>query len=36
MLWLGGREGLSRFDPATGQFKVYTHNPADPHSLSDP
>ena len=35
MLWLGSREGLYQFNPATGQFKVYRHNPADPHSLSD-
>ena len=26
ILWVGGKEGLYRFDPATGQFKIYSHN----------
>ena len=35
-LWVGtyGR-GLHRFDPRTGKFKTYRHNPGDPHSLSN-
>jgi len=35
-LWFGTLNGgLDRFDRRTGQFKVYRHNPADPHSLSN-
>lgn len=35
MLWIGTEgSGLFRFDRATGQFIQYTHDPADPHSLS--
>jgi signal transduction histidine kinase/streptogramin lyase len=34
-LWLGGFRGLYHFDPATQQFTVYSHDPKDPHSLSD-
>jgi signal transduction histidine kinase/ligand-binding sensor domain-containing protein len=35
-LWFGTIDGgLNRFDFRTGQFKVYRHNPADPHSLSN-
>ena len=34
-LWFGTRgAGLVRFDPPTGQFKVYGHRPGDPESLS--
>ena len=34
-LWLGAQSGLHRFDPRTGQFKIYGHKPDDPESLSD-
>ena len=34
MLWLGSRDGLSRFDPMTEQFTNYRHNAEDPHSAS--
>ena len=35
-LWIGTYgHGLHRFDPRTGQFKTYRHDPADPHSLSN-
>jgi len=35
-LWVGTYgHGLHRFDPRTGQFKTYRHDPADPHSLSN-
>jgi len=35
-LWFGTLNGgLDRLDRRTGQFKVYRHNPADPHSLSN-
>jgi len=35
-LWFGTLNGgLDRFERRTGQFKIYRHNPADPHSLSD-
>ena len=34
-MWFGTEGGgLNRFDPRTGQFKAYLHDPADPHSLS--
>ena len=34
-LWFGTiGGGLNRFDPKTGKFKAYLHDPADPHSLS--
>jgi ligand-binding sensor domain-containing protein/signal transduction histidine kinase len=33
-LWIGTRDGLDRFDPATGHFYHYIHNPQDPSSLS--
>jgi len=32
-LWIGTVSGLNRFDGY--EFKVYKHNPGDPHSLSD-
>jgi signal transduction histidine kinase/ligand-binding sensor domain-containing protein len=36
VLWVGSTgTGLSRLDRATGQFKTYHHNPADPSSLSN-
>jgi PAS domain S-box-containing protein len=36
MLWIGTEgSGLFRYDRAAGQFTQYTHDPADPHSLSD-
>ena len=36
VLWVGSTgAGLSRLDRATGQFKTYHHNPADPSSLSN-
>jgi ligand-binding sensor domain-containing protein/signal transduction histidine kinase len=35
-LWAGTYgHGLHRFDPRTGQFKTYRHDPADPNSLSN-
>jgi signal transduction histidine kinase/streptogramin lyase len=35
-LWAGTYgHGLLRFDPRTGQFKTYRHDPADPYSLSN-
>jgi ligand-binding sensor domain-containing protein/signal transduction histidine kinase len=35
-LWAGAYgSGLKHFDPRTGQFKAYRHDPADPHSLSN-
>ena len=34
-LWVGTYgHGLHCFDPRTGKFKTYRHNPADPYSLS--
>jgi PAS domain S-box-containing protein len=36
MLWIGTEgSGLFRYDRAAGQFIQYTHDPVDPHSLSD-
>jgi len=32
-MWFGTRDGLNRFDGY--EFKVYRHNPDDPHSLSN-
>ncbi len=34
-LWLGTYSGLVRFDPRSGTFTQYRHDPDDPHSLSD-
>ncbi|MDJ0835977.1 MAG: ATP-binding protein [Acidobacteriota bacterium] len=35
-IWLGTEEGgLNRFDPVTGTFQHYVHDPRDPNSLSD-
>jgi ligand-binding sensor domain-containing protein/signal transduction histidine kinase len=35
-LWLGtAQSGLHRFDPRTGEFTIYAHNPDDPRSMSD-
>jgi ligand-binding sensor domain-containing protein len=35
-IWVGTYgHGLHRFNPRTGQFKTYRHDPADPHSLSN-
>ena len=34
MLWLATADGLHRLDPATGTFQHYSHDPADPASLS--
>jgi signal transduction histidine kinase/DNA-binding response OmpR family regulator/sugar lactone lactonase YvrE len=33
-LWLGTMTGLFRFDPATGNFRHFRHNPSDPRGLS--
>ncbi|MDZ7372612.1 MAG: histidine kinase [candidate division KSB1 bacterium] len=33
-LWVGNRSGLYRFNPRTGQFVRYNHNPSDPASLA--
>ncbi|HYZ87239.1 MAG TPA: two-component regulator propeller domain-containing protein, partial [Bryobacteraceae bacterium] len=36
ILWLGTEStGLLRFDPATGRFTIYQHNPDNTHTLSD-
>jgi ligand-binding sensor domain-containing protein len=36
ILWIGTvGKGLDRFDPRTGQFKTFLHDPADPSSLSN-
>ena len=36
VMWVGTiGQGFSRFNPKTGQFKTYLHNPADPSSLSN-
>ena len=35
-LWAGTyNHGLLRLDRRTGKFQIYSHNPADPHSLSN-
>jgi signal transduction histidine kinase/ligand-binding sensor domain-containing protein/CheY-like chemotaxis protein/AraC-like DNA-binding protein len=36
-IWIGTRDGgcLSKFDPGSGAFVNYKHNPKDPQSLSD-
>jgi ligand-binding sensor domain-containing protein/signal transduction histidine kinase len=35
VLWVGSdAHGLTRFDPKTGLFKTFRHNPADPFSVS--
>ncbi|MEP0547221.1 MAG: two-component regulator propeller domain-containing protein [Rhodothermales bacterium] len=34
-LWIGTIRGLDRYDPATGRFARYRHDPADSTSLSD-
>jgi len=33
-LWLGSDQGLTRFDPKTGAFRHYRHDPRQPTSLS--
>ena len=34
-IWIGTRQGgLNRYDPATGKFNYYLHNPEDPESIS--
>ena len=33
-LWLGSDQGLARFDPKSGTFRRYRHDPRDPTSLS--
>ena len=35
ILWVGEQSGLHRFDPQTGQFTIYGHDPDDPRTLSD-
>jgi ligand-binding sensor domain-containing protein/signal transduction histidine kinase len=36
IIWIGTvGQGLDRFDPGTGQFKTYLHDPADPSSVSN-
>ena len=34
VLWLGGEEVLTRFDPGTGLFRHFRHDPDDPASLA--
>ena len=34
-IWIGTKEGLERFEPATETFVHYRHDPANPYSLSD-
>ena len=34
-LWFGTQSGLSRYDPASGRFSNYFHDPNDPTTLSD-
>ncbi len=34
ILWVGGDIGLQRFDPLSGKFDTYRHNPVNPSSLS--
>ena len=34
LVWLGKRDSLEIFDPASGAHALVRHNPADPHSLS--
>ena len=34
-MWLGAQSGLHRFDPRTGKFTIYEHEPDDVESLSD-
>jgi signal transduction histidine kinase/ligand-binding sensor domain-containing protein len=34
ILWLATATGLHRLDPATGEFRHYAHDPADPDSLA--
>ncbi|MFI3186262.1 MAG: response regulator, partial [Methylococcaceae bacterium] len=33
-LWLATRQGLQHFDPGSGQFRIYRHDPAQPDSLA--
>ncbi len=35
LLWLGASDGLAAFDPRTGAFASFLHDPADPQSLSN-
>ena len=34
-IWIGTKEGLERFEPATETFVHYRHDPRNPYSLSD-
>ncbi len=35
IIWIGTRGGgLNRFDRSTGRFRVYEHDPGDPHTIS--
>ncbi|HYP14593.1 MAG TPA: two-component regulator propeller domain-containing protein, partial [Bryobacteraceae bacterium] len=34
-IWLGGNRGLHRFDPRTRTFKMWSHKPDHPASISD-
>ncbi|MGK2861496.1 MAG: ligand-binding sensor domain-containing protein, partial [Chitinophagaceae bacterium] len=34
IIWIGLNEGLDRFEPATGEFKHFRHDPNDPSSIS--
>jgi len=35
IIWIATLHGLNRFDPITGEFKCYFHNPDDSNSLSN-
>ncbi|HWA26464.1 MAG TPA: two-component regulator propeller domain-containing protein [Lacunisphaera sp.] len=35
LFWLGASDGLAAFDPRTGAFATWLHNPGDPQSLSN-
>jgi ligand-binding sensor domain-containing protein/signal transduction histidine kinase len=35
LLWLGASDGLAAFDPRTGAFATFLHDPDDPQSLSN-
>ncbi|MEI7982516.1 MAG: two-component regulator propeller domain-containing protein, partial [Bacteroidota bacterium] len=34
-IWAGTNQGINKFNPETGEFKVYTHSNTDPNSLTN-